>query len=256
MAEATNTGGNQSGTGSQNDGGTNQGGKKKIAGKWDTIEEAVEQGYAGLEKGFGEMKQQIANLVTVIETAMTPDPNNPGSPHVDTSGQDGRNTEGGYGRPGDVNAADFLVNPNKYLDEREQRLEAKITKIVGNAVNGAMAVGDFKSANPDLVIHEKIVRTFMADLDPKRPLSERLAEAGKQTREFLARVKAGDGQGGTPPKGNQYVETPRGDNPPGAPPAGSDNQPQTKEDEEKELADYIRDRQKRTASHFGAVEQK
>lgn len=252
MAEANNAGANQQGTGSQSGGTDDKGGTKKKYGKWDTLEELAEHGYGGLEKGFGEMKEQIASLVQVIETAMTPDPNaSSGAPHVDTSGQGGRSDEG-YGRQGDVNAADFLVNPNKYLDEREEKLEKRITTIVGKAVNGAMAVSDFKTANPDLVQHEKIVQTFMRDTDTRKPLAERFKDAAKATREFLARVRTEklDG-GGDPPKGKDYVETPRGGNPPAVP--NKTDEQQKSEDEE--LAEHIRELNARSASHFGASEQ-
>ena len=156
------------------DGGT----KKKIAGKFDTMEQAVEEGYLGLEKLVLANSEKVSALTRVIEAALTTDP---GPPPLDN--RSGRASDP-YGRspnPDDpINPAEFISDPGSYLRQRDERLLQGVVRIVGNAMAGKEAVDEFKRANPDLIKHEKLVKAFMRDLDPRQSISDRLEEAGKQ----------------------------------------------------------------------------
>jgi len=239
---------NQGGTGPQGDG--TAGAKKKIAGKWDTLEEAVEQGYVGLEQAYHRQGEELATIKRLLEEVVAQGPTaNPGAPAIDIDQGSGKVSDP-YGR-GAVDTADFLVNPQKYLDERDAKLEKRLVKVVGDSVSGAMAVGDFKAANPDLAKHERIMRTFMGETDPRKSIPDRLIDAAKMAREWLAKVKTeGKDAGGPAPKGDGYVEGPRGGDP-----ARRVATPEVAEEgTEEELAEYVKERQMDIASHFGPVE--
>ncbi|KKK77745.1 hypothetical protein LCGC14_2850520, partial [marine sediment metagenome] len=180
MPEDKKPGTNQGGAGPQGDG--TAGAKKKIAGKWDTIEQAVEEGYVGLERAFHAQSEELSSIKRLLEEVVAQGPPaNPGAPAIDIDQGSGKVSDP-YGR-GDIDTADFLVNPKKVLDEREDKFEKRIVKVVGDTVNGAMAVSDFKIQNPDLAKHERIMRTFMGETDPRKPIPERLKDAAKMSRE-------------------------------------------------------------------------
>ena len=239
---------NQGGTGPQ-DGGT-AGANKKIAGKWDTLEEAVEQGYVGLEQAFHAQSEELASIKRLLEDVVAQGPTaNPGAPVANVDNGSGGRPDP-YGRDA-VDTADFLVNPQKYLDERDAKLEQRLVKVVGDSVSGAMAVGDFKAQNPDLVKHERVMRTFMGETDPRKSIPDRLKDAANMAREYLAKVKAeGQDAGGEAPTGDGYVEGPRE----GDARRRAVDPVTAEEGTEEDLVDYIKDRQLDIASHFGPVE--
>ena len=229
--------------------GSKPAGEKLIAGKFKTLEDAVEQGYVGLEKGYHELGEKVTALTRVLEAALTADPN-PGPPNAapDRGGYVdpyGRNPNPQDGR---INPADFITDPNKILDEREGKLLEKVGRIVTDVVGNTFAVNEFKSRNPDLVKHEKLVRAYMPDTNPRDSIANRLEEAGKKAREYLASIRAGDNPPGRTPQAGEYVEGPRG-------PGIYAQVPQTNEAaekaEEEELAAYITERNADMASHFG-----
>jgi hypothetical protein len=112
-----------------------------------------------------------------------------------------------------------------------------------------MAVGDFKRQNPDLVKHERIVNAFMAETDQSKPWAERLDDAAKETRRYLASLTSG--QGSPPPGGAHYVEPPSGGSVPMTPVAPGATPPGTQNAEETELMEYIKERQEDWAAKFG-----
>src|SRR3990167_1165484 len=123
-----------------------EGGKKKIAGKFDTLEQAVEEGYTGLEKGYQQLSEKVGALTKVIEAALTADP---GAPPEDR----GQRSGGDYGRgaadDNKINPADFLSNPGAELDRRDERLLKGVVRIVTDAMAGREAVDEFKRSNKD-----------------------------------------------------------------------------------------------------------
>lgn len=240
------------GQGTPATGSGSESGKKKIAGKFDTLEQAVEEGYVGLEKLVMANSEKVAALTKVLEAALTADP---GPPPEHRSGYVTDRGTDPYGRrqpPEEdrINPADFITNPEPYLAKREEKLLQGVVRIVTDALAGREAVDNFKRSNPDLVRHEKLVKAFMRETDPRKSVADRLEDAGKAAREYLATMKAEFAGGHSRvPAGNDYVETPRGPGSPGGPVPpviGEDD-----EAEKKELADYIRERQQDYAGHFG-----
>src|SRR3990167_1610060 len=77
---------------------------KLIAGKFKSIEEAVEQGYMGLEKGYTELGEKVGALTRILEAALeAPVP----SANVRQAGTDPH----GRGTPAtdeEINPADFI----------------------------------------------------------------------------------------------------------------------------------------------------
>lgn len=252
MAEEKKTGTPQSGTGPQGEEGTAP--TKLIAGKYKTLEDAVEQGYTGLEQGFHALSERVGTLTRLLEAAVeAPQQQVPIS-------QAGYNNANPYGRgfqdprqqieDDEIDPAQFITKPGRYLREREQQFEEKLVgrvrRVVEDVVTGSMVVADFKSRHPELVKHEPLVRTFMGQVDKRLPLKDQLESAAKLTKEYLATAGVLRNDPQRPPSGDDYVEGPRG----GQPPRNPAPVPQDAGDEA-ELIDYIQQRQLQTAAHFG-----
>lgn len=219
--------------------------KRKIAGKFDTIEEAVEKGYTGLETKMHEISGTVSKLVKVLESALA----SPGPTPIGSHGSDDGYNRGGTVNEDDIDPVEFLKHPNAVLMKREVKLAERISGQVVDLVGNMMAVSNFKSQNPDLTKHEKLVQAFVRDEDPRLPTAERLQNAGARTREYLKTLKV-DLNADLPnraPAGEHYNEGPTGfaPNRPSAPVA---------EEGEAELVNYINERNRNMAEHFGKVE--
>ena len=117
-----------------------------------------------------------------------------------------------------------------------------------------MAVNEFKARNRDLVPHERVVQSFMRDLDPRqyRTVQERLEKAGQMAREYITTVRGGpSGVPNTVPQGDSYVEPPAGGMPGNFTPPPASGGPNQVSAEEKELLDYIAERNANLAANFG-----
>ena len=232
----------------QNDAGNPANQPKKYAGKYNSLEEAVELGYGGLEKVFNELNEKFSNMTRLLEAAVAA-PQEP----VPTVGPASYSQPGydpyGRGNPQPSNAAaDFIMNPHAHLEARENALLQKVGTIVSNTVQNAMAVADFKLRNPDLVKHEPLVRTFMGQTDPRKPVGDRLEEAAKAARAYISQNFQAPAN--PPPGGHNYVEPPRGPVtmlPPGAPPPS----PSNTTEEEQALVDYLNERNATKAQNMG-----
>jgi hypothetical protein len=251
------------GTDNQNQQGSESGSsqpKRKIAGKFDTIEQAVEEGYVGLERGFHQLSENVGRMTRLLESAFEEGSNNP--PRGGGGVPVGRGAPGGYDPYGryqpqsedDIDPKEFILNPGQVLKAREERLLQMVGRVVSTAVSNAQVVNDFKAQNPDLVKHERLVQAFMAQTDQRKPLADRLADAATSTRTYLAQLRAeATGSSGRPPAGSEYVEPHRGgtgDAPVGTPqPTGMPGQ--SISEDEKELYDYIAERNALYSSHFG-----
>jgi len=228
------------------------GGKKKIAGKFDSLEQAVEEGYVGLEKLVHGLAEGQAKLVKVIEGALA----TPTAP-IGSSGyrEDPYRREGRQQVDDDetVDPAKFLLNPGDFLQKRDERLATKIITSVVDLVGNMNAVNQFKTDNPDLVKHEKVVQAFMNDQPRNKSTAERLKGAGEAAREYLKSLKV-DLNAGNPtraPQGQEYVEAPAGGFRPGMTIPKEDDA-----EGEKDLLNYISERNADMASHFGSPPQK
>lgn len=128
----------------------------------------------------------------------------------------------------------------------------KVAGVVENVVTNAMVVSEFKRQNPDLVPHERIVRAFMNETDPSKGYSDRLNDAAQMTKRYLAEVRGNQGNNNPPPSGGNFVESPRGAGGPGGQvPFNSMTPPGSVDEEEKELMEYISERNKDISARFG-----
>lgn len=247
MAQAPNTGIPPAGA-PQPEAGNQTQPPRKYAGKYDSLEDAVEKGYVGLEQQVGGLAEKLANLTRLLEVAVAPqDP----VPTVGSAsyGQPGLDPYG-RGTPPQPNnyTVDFLTDPARHLQARDDALLQRVTGVVTTTVQNAMAVADFKSKNPDLIKHEPLVRTFMGQTDPRKSITERLEEAGKAARAYIAQNFQAPAN--PAPGGGNYVEPPRGpvvSFPPGSPPPTA---PSTTEDEQA-VVDYLNSRNALKAEQMG-----
>jgi hypothetical protein len=232
--------------------------KRLIAGKYETIEDAVEQGIFGMEQAFHKTREDLAKVTRVLEHVVSggnqpPMDNRGGYAPVGTGGRGGND----YGRapnndPDYVDPAAFIVNPGQVLQARDARILRQVAGVVENVVTNAMVVSEFKRQNPDLVPHERIVRAFMNETDPSKGYSERLSDAAQMTKRYLAEVRGNQGNNNPPPAGGNFVESPRGAGGPGGQvPLGSTVPPGSQDEEEKELMEYISERNKDLSARFG-----
>ena len=229
-----------------NEAGTNNP-PKKYAGKYNSLEEAVELGYGGLEKGFNELNEKFSNMTRLLEAAVTP------QEAVPTVGanQNYNAYSDPYGRnapPANNPAVDFIMNPQAHLQAREDALMQKVAGLVSSTVVNAMAVADFKVRNPELVKHEPLIRTFMGQTDPRKPVAERLEDAAKAARAYISQNFQAPNN--PAPQGNNFVEAPNGSQGyfiPGSPPPTPSNTTA----EEQELVDYLNTRNASKAQNMG-----
>ena len=231
-----------------NEAGNNQNQPKKYAGKYNSLEEAVELGYGGLERGFSELNEKFSNMTRLLEAAVAPQEPVPtvGPSNYSQPGYDSYNR--GTPNPSQNYTVDFLTNPDAHLRAREDVMLNRVAGIVQNTVTNAMAVADFKLRNADLVKHEPLVRTFMGQTDARKSIADRLEEAGKAARAYISQNFQQPVN--SPPSGGNYVEPPRGaiqHYAPGSPPPTPGNT----NTEEQELIDYMNDRNATKAQNFG-----
>ena|SRR3990167_2085355 len=218
-------------------------GKRKIAGKFDSLEEAVEQGYVGLEKKVTENNEKLGQVMKLLEDALSaPDPARAAAVPVGTAGGD--ETRDLYSRGEDfkIDPAQFLADPSKVIRQVEDRAYGRAMRSTADLVANAMVVQEFRGRNQDLIPHEALVASFMQRTDPNKSLSERLENAAKETRTYLGKLKAEWTGNARTPSDTEYVESPGGERP----------ARQVDEGEKDEsLADYVKDRHMARAAHFG-----
>lgn len=260
-------GSNNQGTGQGAEGGNPapSGGRRLFAGKYETIEDAVEQGIFGMEKAFHQTREDLGRVVRAVEHIVGGG-NNQGAPPIDPRGgyapvgSGARQGYDAYGRgqpqydPDAIDPTQFIVNPGQVLAQREAKMLQRVAGVVENVVSNAMIVTEFKRANPDLVPHERVVRAFMNETDQTKNYGDRLSDAARMAREYLTNVRAAGGGNANPaPSGGNFVEGPRGGGGPAGSPATIPGQqaPGYVDEEEKELAEYISERNKDIAARFG-----
>ena len=224
-------------------------GKKLIAGKFSSMEEAVEQGYVGLEKKVTEVNEKLSAVTKLLEDALTaPDPNKSGTVAVGQAGSD--NDSDPYGRYEEfkIDPAQFLANPGKVIKQVEDRAYGRAMRASADLIANAMVVQEFKSQNRDLIPHEPLVASFMGKTDPKKLLGERLEDAGTKTRAYLGKLKAEWTGDSRTPSSSEYVEGPGGERTPA--PKGDEGEP------DETLASYVKNRHVEKSRHFGLVAEK
>jgi hypothetical protein len=253
-AGAPASGGGTTPIGSDGSGGApNSTGKRLIAGKYETMEDAVEQGIFGMEKAFHATREDLAKVTRILEATLTQgnvDPRGGYAP-VGTGGRPGYGSDYGRGQqdPDYIDPAQFIVNPNETFQRRERRMLERVAGVVQNVVGNAMTVQEFKRQNPDLIEHERLVSAFMNETDPTKDYGARLRDAAMLTKQYLAKVQ---GNTNPAPGGANFVEGPRGAGPGagGGPSPGAGYQP-AQDEEERELLEYISERNKDISARFG-----
>lgn len=243
----------------------NQNQPKLIAGKYKNIDEAIE----ATVSGYHDLSEKVANTNRLLEAAMTnPQPNN-GPNYGQQSGYGNGNGNGGmpigygappsygsYGRAPDpdyIDPAAFITDPNAHLKQRDEKMMQRVSGVVGQIVNNAMVVNEWKSQNRDMVPHERIVKVYMDEsANSGKPLAQRLDEAGQRTREYLAKIKGGNGSGAAP-TGNDYVESPSSRQPAQnsnfAPNPFASNQTE----DDANLTEWMKERSEQFQQNFGMV---
>lgn len=214
MAQA----GNNPGTSGDPGAGNNEGGtQRKIAGKYNTVEEYIEATEKNRETQFHETRQEIGAVKQLLERLMVPlgDSGN-GNGNGNYNGDQGYNRGGGAPADDDIDPAEFLSNPRKVLAARDARLQKKFSeehaRTTANMVNNATAVLRFQMKNPDLDEHENLVSSYLKDTDPRDSITKRLTEAGKKTRIYLSKLRGkGDNNDegrdtGRNPDNDEFVE--------------------------------------------------
>jgi hypothetical protein len=211
MADAGNNPTNPGGSGSGDGSGAP---RRKLAGKYDSVEEAIDKGLFGLEQGFHETREQLGAIKTLLERGMTPigrGREDHGYNDDDQGYNRGRRPreEDGY----DFDEAEFLTSPKRILRERDKRMidraKAEIINTNKRMISDSAAVLRFQMKNPDLDEHEHIVEGFYKRTDPNKNVYERLVDAGKETRKYLAKFKGDNDEGrgaGRTPDNDEYVE--------------------------------------------------
>jgi hypothetical protein len=268
MAQAGNTPTTSSSSGAGATEGEGQGQqKRKIGGKFDTVEDAVESMLGSYEKNYHETREELGAVKQLLERALTPI----GQPQ-DRGGYDDPYNRG-RGAPNaedEIDPTEFLSTPGRVLQRREAKLLDQIRKqneqIVANTVGNAAVVLRFQMKNQDLDEHEELVQSFMARTNPRDPLAKRLNEAGKNARIYLQKIRGkqgsngdeGDeGDAGRPATGEEFIEGAANGR------QGAGRQRPANEDDDaagavplsaqdQEFADYLKERRSFRTSRFQA----
>lgn len=239
-------------SGAPDAGGDKGGGQRKIAGKFNSVEEAIESIASSQEKNYHETREDISTIKQLLERAMTPIGERGG--YEDQGYQRGRNDEG----EDDLNPTEFLSTPGKVLKRREDRMIKQITenqaRQTAAMINNAATVLRFQTLHPDLDDHEVLVQGFLKETNPNDPLMKRLKEAGKRTRDYIAKMKKedngneGEGEAGRKPDKEEYVEESAGARQGESGPVGGE----TEDESDDSLAAYVAERKTQKSSRFAA----
>lgn len=214
--------------------------KRKFLGKYETEEEA-ERGYKELERfAYAESRRaadnakQLEQLATQSTYSAAPYGYAPqGSVPGYGSYQDPR-------REAELQA--FAVDPLEYLRKRDAEVEKRAANQVRQEFRAELQSRDillqWKSENPDLVRHEPLIATFVAQQPAHLPVREKLDRAAEEARRYLTKELARNGQASQVPQNSQIVESPaNGTTFNQAVPQGQEQVSQ-----EDSLADYIKER--------------
>lgn len=183
--------------------------QKKIAGKYTSVDQAIESLDKGMTSSFHETREEMSAIRGLLERGL------------ELIGSRGTSEDQGYRRgqdddePDKLSPTDFLADPGKIMRSREGKLEAKLRKEydvrTANQIAAATTVLRFQMKNPDLDEHEGLVASFMKETNPSDPLNKRLADAGKRTRTYLKKIKdegKDEDEAGNNASGDEEVEEP------------------------------------------------
>lgn len=220
MADANNSSTTSGASGAGDDkGGTPN---RKIGGKYNSVEDAVEELIKSRDEAFHETRQELGAMKQLLERALTPIGSRGSNNGYDRDDDYNRGRSNRNDDPEDeIDAGEFLSTPGKILKRREAKLiaamERRHTEITAAAVNNAAAVIRFQQKNPDLDDHEDLVQSFLQKTNRNDPLNKRLTEAGKATKAYLKKLRGTandeddeEGDAGRAPNSDEYVGGPAG----------------------------------------------
>ncbi len=100
-------------------------------------------------------------------------------------------------------ATDFIRNPRKHLRILEEHITGTLTKAYTEDQRNQQVRGLFYESYPDLKKHELLVYTISQEVErelgPDRPLSDKMTEVAKRTREYLADIARESAESPNPP---------------------------------------------------------
>lgn len=250
MPDAGKPAGTSSDSGAAGSGSDSQ--RRKIGGKFDSVEAAVESLVTSGDKNYHEVREEIGAIKQLLERAMTP------------IGAQGNQDDQGYsrGRQADdsdedsIDPTEFLATPAKVLKRREAKIikamEEKQAQRTAALVANAATVLRFQMKNPDLDEHETLVQGFLRETNPNDTLDKRLKDAGKRTRAYLAKLKGkgdddDDDSAGRAPSKDEFVADGQGAGDTGK--AGAKDDDQTPDDD---LASFVSEQRAWKAKRFAA----
>lgn len=214
--------------------------KRKFLGKYETEEEA-ERGYKELERfayaesrRAAETAKQLEQLAAQSTFSAAPYGYAPqGSVPGYGSYQDPR-------REAELQA--FAVDPLEYLRKRDAEVEKRTAAQVRQEFRAELQSRDilmqWKAENPDLVRHEPLIATFVAQQPAHLPVREKLDRAAEEARRYLTKELARNGQGSQIPNPSQIVESPANASVFQHAPVGA----QEPVSQEESLAEYVKER--------------
>lgn len=197
--------------GAGSDSGAAQTQNRKIAGKFNSVEEAIEAIAHNQDQMFNSTREEVGAVKQLLERMMV-------AP-VGSRGDEGSYDQGyrrgpEASRDDDIDPTEFLTSPGKVLRAREakliQQIEERVNQRNSAMIANAATVLRFQAQNPDLEEHENLVKGFLQETNPNDQLSKRLKDAAQRTRTYLAKLKGQDEGGhresGRNPNADEYVE--------------------------------------------------
>lgn len=203
---------NESGTNPHNSNpqGEGQGsGEKLILGKFKTVEEAVEQGYSGLEKGYHETRQEMRELRDLIESRLP-------EPQYGQTQKDNFVPQGGDQRdPSTQFLTRFYQDPLGTLEQyhqakQQQQMEVQ-SRAEAQAARNREALARWSEKNTDLQPYGDLLAFYVQQTDGRLSAETRLEQAAKKVRERVNELRGQSKQSG--PKPEDHVEPPSGGTP-------------------------------------------
>ena len=196
------------------DSGTAGGNKKLYFGKYEaaSLEEATEQGYKGLEKGFHETRQEVAQfrqeqreLREFLETRLAP---------VDEYGRGVANTANPVSpTDGSQTLTRFYTDPDGFLRERDERVIAETEKRISTRTSKEAElrgrIVTWNEQNPDVAAYPDILEYWVKRTDGRLAPETRLDQAAVKVRERLVELRKGRQVDG--PNPGDHVEQPGGE---------------------------------------------
>lgn len=211
----------------------------KFLGKYTTIEEA-ERGYKELERFAYDQSRQAADTRKQLEQLAASQV--PGSTYGYVPVQNAAGLGYNIDPRQEAELQDFYANPLNHLRRRDenvrQQTAAEIRREMRAELNARDTLSAWKADNPDLLRHEPLVATFVAQQPAHLSVREKLDRAAEEARRYRDSELAKNGPARQTPQLGQFVESPGG----GVGASVRDLEHQDQVSQEGELADFVKER--------------